>query len=53
MRPESEDFDGADISRQARDFWENEWTGQTLMAVELQEQGEAIAQAAIDYFVAS
>ena len=53
MMPESEDSDAADISRQARDFWENEWTGQTLMAVELQEQGEAIAQAAIDYFVAA
>jgi tRNA(adenine34) deaminase len=53
MMPESENFNGADISRQARDFWENEWTGQTLMAVGPQEQGEAIAQAAIDYFVAS
>jgi tRNA(adenine34) deaminase len=38
------------LSRQARDFWENEWLGQTLMADGLQDQ--AIAQAAIDYFVA-
>lgn len=53
MAHESGNFDGADISRQARDFWENEWTGQTLMAIGLQKQGEAIAQSAIDYFVAS
>lgn len=52
MMPESENFNGADISRQARDFWENEWIGQTLMADGLQEQDQAIAQAAIDYFVA-
>lgn len=55
---ESEDSDGTDISRQARDFWENDWTGQTLIMPAnaghfVHEQGEAIAQAAIDYFVAS
>lgn len=51
MNPEDENLDGADVSRQVRDFWENEWTGQTLMADGLPEQDQAIAQAAIDYFV--
>lgn len=58
MMPESEGFDGTDISRQARDFWENKWTGQTLIIPAnaghfVHEQGEAIAKAAIDHFVAS
>ena len=33
MVPEFADSDGAAISRQARDFWMNQWTGQTLMAI--------------------
>jgi tRNA(adenine34) deaminase len=33
MVPEFADSDGAEISRQARDFWTNRWTGQTLMAI--------------------
>ncbi len=33
MVPDSEDADGAEISRKARDFWQNEWDGLTLMAV--------------------
>ncbi len=33
MVPDSEDADGAEISRKARDFWQNEWDGPTLMAV--------------------
>jgi tRNA(adenine34) deaminase len=37
MVPDSLDADGADISRQARDFWKNEWTGKTLMAIGAQD----------------
>ena len=33
MVPEFADSDGAAISRQARDFWMNLWSGQTLMAI--------------------
>ena len=33
MVPDSEGADGAEISRKARDFWQNEWDGPTLMAV--------------------
>ena len=37
MVPEFEDSDGAQVSRCARDFWRNEWTGRTLMAVGAQD----------------
>ncbi len=37
MVPEFEDSDGAAVSRQARDFWSHEWTGQTLMAIGAQD----------------
>lgn len=83
MVPENAQADGAAISRQARDFWQNDWQGRSLMAVGLQdpvlgwpvmkqlqqtirgcpdpvrveqgghfvqEQGEAIAQAALLHF---
>ena len=33
MVPEFADSDGAAVSRQARDFWMNQWSGQTLMAI--------------------
>jgi tRNA(adenine34) deaminase len=33
MVPERADADGAEVSRAARDFWANEWAGQTFMAV--------------------
>ncbi|HYW57285.1 MAG TPA: tRNA adenosine(34) deaminase TadA [Polaromonas sp.] len=33
MVPEFHDSPGADLSRQARDFWREQWQGQTLMAV--------------------
>lgn len=33
MVPASENADGAAISREARDFWRQRWTGQTLMAI--------------------
>jgi len=35
--PDSADADGAEVSRQARDFWQNEWDGKTLMAVGAQD----------------
>ena len=37
MVPEHADSDGAVISRQARDFWQKEWTGQSLMAIGAQD----------------
>ena len=37
MVPEFEDSDGAEVSRQARDFWSTEWTGRTFMAVGAQD----------------
>jgi tRNA(adenine34) deaminase len=37
MVPDSPGADSAAISRQARDFWTREWTGQTLMAVGAQD----------------
>ena len=37
MVPEFADSDGAPISRQARDFWAQRWTGKTLMAIGTQD----------------
>jgi tRNA(adenine34) deaminase len=37
MVPEFADDDGAAVSRQARDFWREQWAGQTLMAVGMQD----------------
>ena len=37
MVPEHFDSEGAAISRQARDFWQNHWQGQSLMAIGLQD----------------
>ncbi len=37
MVPEFDDSPGAGISRQARDFWRDQWRGQTLMAVGAQD----------------
>ncbi len=37
MVPEFADSDGAAISRQAMDFWQNQWSGQSLMAVGTQD----------------
>lgn len=37
MVPEFENADGAAVSRQARDFWQEHWSGQTLMAIGLQD----------------
>ena len=35
--PEFADSDGAAISGQARDFWMNQWTGQTMVAIGVQD----------------
>ncbi|MDB5946430.1 MAG: putative bifunctional protein : haloalkane dehalogenase [Ramlibacter sp.] len=37
MVPETPDADGAAISRQAREFWSSDWSGQTLMAIGAQD----------------
>jgi tRNA(adenine34) deaminase len=37
MVPDRPDADGAAVSRQARDFWANQWSGQTMMAVGAQD----------------
>lgn len=47
MVPEYTDSDGADISRRAADFWRNDWQGQTLMAIGMQDPvlGEPVMRA--------
>ncbi len=35
--PETPEADGAAISRQARDFWQQQWQGRSLMAVGMQD----------------
>ena len=37
MVPELQSDDGAEVSRQARVFWQDHWVGQTLMAVGMQD----------------
>ncbi|MCW5629292.1 MAG: tRNA adenosine(34) deaminase TadA [Rhodoferax sp.] len=37
MVPEFPDADGAAVSRQARDFWRDQWQGRTMMAVGRQD----------------
>ena len=37
MVPETADSPGAAISRQAQAFWQNDWQGQSLMAIGLQD----------------
>ncbi len=37
MVPEYQASDGARISRTARDFWRNHWSGQSLMAIGMQD----------------
>ena len=37
MVPARPDSDGAELSRQAREFWSARWAGQTLMAVGIQD----------------
>jgi tRNA(adenine34) deaminase len=37
MVPEFPDSDGAALSRQARDFWRDQWQGRTMMAVGKQD----------------
>jgi len=47
MVPELEGSDGAAVSRQARDFWRERWSGQTLMAIGAQDPvlGEPVMHA--------
>ena len=46
MVPEFADSPGADLSRQARAFWQNDWQGQSLMAIGQQDPvlGEPVMQ---------
>jgi len=37
MVPEFEDSDGAALSRQARAFWQQQWSGRSLMAIGVQD----------------
>ncbi len=37
MVPDSPDADGAETSRQARDFWQHRWAGKTMMAISAQD----------------
>jgi tRNA(adenine34) deaminase len=47
MVPDGMDADGAAVSRAARDFWRDEWAGQTLMAIGAQDPvlGEPVMRA--------
>jgi tRNA(adenine34) deaminase len=47
MVPEHLNSPGADISRQAAVFWQQEWQGQTLMAIGTQDPvlGESVMRA--------
>ena len=47
MVPDAPEADGAALSRQARDFWRDDWTGQTLMAIGAQDPvlGEPVMRA--------
>jgi tRNA(adenine34) deaminase len=47
MVPDAMDGDGAAISRAARDFWRDEWSGRTLMAIGAQDPvlGEPVMRA--------
>jgi tRNA(adenine34) deaminase len=44
MVPEFEDSEGAAVSRQAQSFWQNEWSGKSLMVIGQQDPvlGEAV-----------
>jgi tRNA(adenine34) deaminase len=37
MVPETPQDDGAAISREAREFWSNDWNGRTMMAIGAQD----------------
>ena len=47
MVPEHSDSPGADISRQAAEFWRNDWHGQSFMAIGMQDPvlGEPVMRA--------
>ena len=46
MVPDRVDADGAAVSRDARDFWQHQWQGQSFMAIGLQDPvlGEPVMQ---------
>jgi haloalkane dehalogenase/tRNA(adenine34) deaminase len=35
--PDRPDADGADLSREARDFWQSRWAGKSLMAIGMKD----------------
>ena len=37
MVPDNPAADGAELSRRARDFWQNQWSGQSFMAIGMQD----------------
>ena len=47
MVPEQPDDDGAEVSRQAREFWRHDWQGRTFMAIGQQDPvlGEPVMRA--------
>jgi tRNA(adenine34) deaminase len=56
MMQEMHDLEGAEgtllaqQAQQAREFWANQWTGQTLLAVDEAYQGDGIASEAVRFF---
>ena len=53
MMQEMHDLEGAEgtlLAQQAREFWANQWTGQTLLAVDGTCQGDGIASEVVRFF---
>ena len=53
MMQEMHDLEGAEgtaLAQQAREFWANQWTGQTLLAVDGAYQGEGMASEVVRFF---
>jgi tRNA(adenine34) deaminase len=50
MRADALDANAAALAAQAREFWAQRWTGQTLVAAGVQEDGEELARKAVGYF---
>ncbi|NQW82261.1 MAG: tRNA adenosine(34) deaminase TadA [Polaromonas sp.] len=53
MMQEMHDLEGAEgtlLAQQAREFWANQWTGQTLLAVDEAYQGEGMASEVVQFF---
>jgi len=45
-----EDAERTVLAQQARAFWANQWTGQTLLAVDGADQGASMAAEALQFF---